>query len=146
MSPCISLRQTDGYTQRPRHTYTARQGDCSVYATLFMLYSLLVKLFFFSRVHIIAFTVIPLFILLFSIPLVIFTYCLIYLFYAMYFFSYSFRITPTHFVSLILTSSSSFPLPAYRFQSLQHTPHSHCEQKACEFSHRVRQHEFASTT
>lgn len=38
MSRCISLRQTDGYTQSIRHTYTARQSYCSFYATLFMLY------------------------------------------------------------------------------------------------------------
>lgn len=58
MSPYISLRQTEGYTQGLRRTYTARQSDCSFYATLFMLCSLMldtvVKLSFFSHVHIIA--------------------------------------------------------------------------------------------
>lgn len=50
MSPCISLRQTEGYTQGLRRTYTARQSDCSFYATLFMLCSLMLdsEAFFFS--------------------------------------------------------------------------------------------------
>lgn len=49
MSPSISLRQSDGYTQGHRRTYTARQSDCSFYATLFMLYSLILdsEAFFF---------------------------------------------------------------------------------------------------
>lgn len=53
MSPCISPRQTDGYTRRPRRTYTARQSDCSFYATLFMLYSIMLdsEAFFFSCAH-----------------------------------------------------------------------------------------------
>lgn len=41
MSPCISLGQTDGFTHRPRRIHTARQSDCFFYATLFMLYSLI---------------------------------------------------------------------------------------------------------
>lgn len=39
MSPCISLRPTDGYTQRLRRTYTAGQSDCFFCATLFVLYA-----------------------------------------------------------------------------------------------------------
>lgn len=64
MSPCISLRQTDGYTRRPRRTYTARQSDCSFYATLFMLYSLMLdsEALFFSCAHYCSVSLLSLFI------------------------------------------------------------------------------------
>lgn len=54
MSPCVSRRLTDGYTQTLHpYTNTARQSDCSVYATLFMLYSV-PKSEAFAHVHMIA--------------------------------------------------------------------------------------------
>lgn len=116
MSPCISLRQTDGYTQRLRRTYTARHSDCSFYAILFMLYSLMLdsEAFFFSCAHYCSVS------LLSPFYHDIFTYFSIFLFCRTFLFICSHFppilssnplqcfTTTTPFVSLIVTLLSSF--------------------------------------
>lgn len=51
---------------------------------------------------------------------------------------------PTWLASLLPHHHPS--LSHHRSQSLHYVPHFHCGQKACEISHRVKQHEFPSTT
>lgn len=144
MSPCISLRQTDDYTQRPRRTYTAWQSDCSFYATLFMLCSHILDIIAFQLSDV------PVFSLLYFSP---FQHLSPHLLFKCSHFPPILPsnplqfITPTPLCQLHSYLIVIFTSPAIDLNlSSICMPYSHCGRKACEISQRVRQHQFPSAT